>query len=219
MKFYETLQDVNCCVVLLVFFMAIIVRVKVKNFDSNYIYLFFILLLSAFIEAFSTVVYHFVTSIDNTLGIYNMYYFLVFMLFFLLFNRLLEQKYKILILTFAVIYTITSIAESTNSVNILMENQTYPYILASMFLSIIVILYFIKILKDGSVGLLVDNLYFWMSCGVLLYYLVNVPFRVVMNIYTFGEEVDYLFFIISACLKTILFALIGIGHFRFILKK
>ncbi|WP_299256074.1 hypothetical protein [uncultured Aquimarina sp.] len=63
------------------------------------------------------------------------------------------------------------------------QSQSLPYIIGAIFLLITIILYFIEILNSEEVLSAKKNLLFWISVGLLIYYVGNIPFRILRNYY------------------------------------
>lgn len=193
-----------------------VVTLSVKKIDKNFKTLLWFLLVTFLIESFSTFLYFNkdLTGIDNVLGLYNLYGMLTFGIFFYLYDNLLKNVYTKLIIGFYIIYLVIVLIEAVYSINFGTENLTFSQILASLFLSITVILYFTTILKSGTADSLFSNIYFWLSAGLLLYYTGHIPFRAVINYFTFGKTITFLFFNIQVILRIIMFILIVIGAYR-----
>ncbi|WP_147405016.1 hypothetical protein [Aquimarina sp. AD10] len=68
--------------------------------------------------------------------------------------------------------------------NYLIQSQIIPYILAALFLVTTIALYFIDIINSNTVLHVKSSLLFWISVGLLLYYISNLPFRIIRNYYT-----------------------------------
>lgn len=215
MEIYLLLSNINLvfeaialCLGMLAFF--------TKKSDYNLKILLWFLFVTVLLEAFSTIAYYNkdTIGIDNVLGLYNIYDIVSFGLFFYLYDNLLNKFKTKLVVGFYLIYLFSVLIEATYSVNFGTENLIYSQILASLFLSIIVFLYFTDILKEGNAGSLFNNIFFWLSIGLLLYHIGQIPFRVVTNFFTFQDTISFLFFNLRTILRIIMFILIAIGVYR-----
>ncbi len=115
--------------------------------------------------------------------IYNIYHVLNFTYLILLYHHYLNNKnYKritlILCLTYFLIFIINGFFE-----NYIYEFQRFPYIFAAFSLLVIIVFYFIEILNSERVLNTKGNLLFWISVGLLLYFMGNLPFRILRNYY------------------------------------
>lgn len=218
MKVYEFLNFECLFFVLLVIFCLNIYAIISTKKDANIRLLAIFLLVTVLVELFSIIIYYNqkALEVENILGFFNVYNLFSFGLFFLLYKRLLGDAFNKLIFTFIIISICCVIFESLYFTNIKNENLTYSHILLSICLSIIVVLYFTKILREGQVSKLVESVYFWLSCGLLLYHIGQVPFRVVINLFTFEGTLNYIFFNINAVLRILMLVMIGIGLYKYI---
>ncbi len=114
---------------------------------------------------------------------YNIYYAISFTYFFLLYkNYLINKKNKNCSYFFLMTYLVLLIVNGFYQ-NYIYELQIIPYIAASSFLIITISLYFIEILNSQRVLYVSKNLLFWISIGLLLYHIGNIPFRILRNYY------------------------------------
>jgi len=155
-------------------------RVPVLKFFTILLwYIFLNELLGLYIRTFIT---------DHNAIIYNIYFGINFIYFFILFRKYLSKsKFKSIVLTFLVIYIIAYILEGIFK-NYLIEFQTFAYILAALMLIVTIIFYFIEILNSDKVLVIKKNLLFWISVGLLLYYVGYIPYRIIRNFYTELEK-------------------------------
>lgn len=121
---------------------------------------------------------------DHNAIIYNVYYGIFFTYLFILFRKYLKRKkFKSVVTAFLIVYFFTFFIEGFFK-NYLIEFQTIAYVLAAVQLIIIIILYFIEILESDKVLVVGKNLLFWISVGLLLFYVGYVPYRIIRNFYT-----------------------------------
>ncbi|WP_024772282.1 hypothetical protein [Aquimarina macrocephali] len=127
--------------------------------------------------------------------IYNIYNIITFSYFFLLYRNHLKKKlYKKTVMAFFVIYLLAVLINGFYQ-NYLNQAQTTPYILASVFLIVSIIFYFIEILNSQKVLYVNKNLLFWISIGLFLYYIGIIPFRIITNSFASADSHNYLFLI------------------------
>ena len=79
--------------------------------------------------------------------------------------------------------------------NYLYEFQSIPYIIAALFTIITILLYFREILNSEKVLYTNKNLLFWIGIGLLLYFVGNIPFRILRNYYEYLTDATILFLI------------------------
>ncbi|SHI83472.1 hypothetical protein SAMN04488508_103355 [Aquimarina spongiae] len=116
--------------------------------------------------------------------LYNLYYIISFIYFLTLFrNYLMIKKNKRVVHTFLITYIILLVINGFYQ-NYIYELQIIPYIAASSFLVVTIFLYFIEILNSEKVLNVRKNLLFWISIGLLLYHIGNIPFRILRNYYS-----------------------------------
>ena len=146
---------------------------------------------------------------DNNSIIYNIYHVINFTYFLSLYRCFLKNKAKttvsILILTYFVCLFANSFYE-----NYLTSYQSIPYSVAAVSLIVAIILYFIEILNSKLVLYTDKILLFWISVGLLLYFVGTMPFRIILNYYTAINDVT-VYFLLNFALTIImnLFFIIG----------
>ncbi|WP_438710368.1 hypothetical protein ACSTS3_15305 [Aquimarina muelleri] len=115
--------------------------------------------------------------------IYNIYYCINFTYLLLIYRHYINNiKYRKLIFAFILIYYIVLIINSFFE-NYLIEFQSVPYIMAATFIITSISIYFVEILNTEKVLYVKKNLLFWISVGLLLFYIGNIPFRILRNYY------------------------------------
>lgn len=156
-----------------------------------------------------------IINFENNIGVYNIYELIIFPLLFFLYYNLIKGKNRKYILLFIIPFVVTSFIEGLFFTDYTKEYQTYPFIVGSLGLSVSVVFYFTQILEDGSFDRIRNNFFFWLSCGILIYYLGNIPFVSVVNIFDINDEVQYSFWSIAKVLAIIMYILICIGLPRY----
>ncbi|WP_298314186.1 hypothetical protein [uncultured Aquimarina sp.] len=115
--------------------------------------------------------------------IHNIYNAVNFTFFLLLYRHYFKnKKNKRLALYFSIIYLGSFIINGFFE-NYMMEYQRLPYILGALFLVISILLYFFEILNSEQVLNAKKNLLIWISFGLLIYFVGNLPFRILRNYY------------------------------------
>ena len=217
MAFYELLQDLNFLVVV-VAFLIVVLLLRKGVYEAKLKIVYWIVGLTFFVESASTLLYYTMKygmhNITNILGLYNVYYIVFFLLFFRLFHLLLLKKYQNLYFLVSIIILLLTVYEAIYLIDFKSENLTFANIFGSLSISIFVILYFIEVLQNPSENFLKNNIYFWIGCGLLLFHLGTIPFKVVTNLFTFTETVDFTFFWVRATLTILMWILFSIGLYR-----
>ncbi|AXT51487.1 hypothetical protein D1818_11815 [Aquimarina sp. BL5] len=115
--------------------------------------------------------------------IHNIYNAVNFTFFLLLYRYYFKNnKNKKLALYFSIIYLSSFIINGFFE-NYIEEYQRLPYILGALFLVISILLYFFEILNSEQVLNAKKNLLIWISFGLLIYFVGNLPFRILRNYY------------------------------------
>jgi hypothetical protein len=130
---------------------------------------------------------------ENNIIIYNIFHFINFTYLFLLFRQYVTHpSQKRWIFFFIIIYILSFI------INMFFENyfkeiQTIPYLIASVFLISSIVFYFLAILNTDKILYVSKNLLFWISVGLLIYFVGNIPFRVIRNFNNEISNIDSIF--------------------------
>ncbi len=164
------------------FLTALTSTLYLKKYNNTILKYFSILLWYTFINEFVGILIIDYYSRFNAI-IYNIYHVINFSYLLLLYrNYLTNKKYKKITLTFCIIYLIAFIINGFFE-NYIIEFNRFPYIIAALFLVVTIIFYFIEILNSEKVLNTKRNLLFWISVGLLLYFVGNLPFRILRNYY------------------------------------
>lgn len=227
MAIYLFLIDVVFWATVLVFCFALFILIYKRNtVDDNFKIVVAVLGISFLIETITIILFKNQTffGIDNVLLLYNTYYSVVYTLWLILYYRLNSFKIRSVIPLMIIFYFLTLILEGLFFLDLTVMNISAPHIVGSLCLTVAIVFYFIKILQDGSYAKLKDNIYFWISGGLLIYYLGTLPYRVVTNLFTFSwnkvsSEFDYTFFNLSFILILVMYLIFAIGFVRIIKKN
>lgn len=119
--------------------------------------------------------------IKNNSIIYNIYYVVNFTFLFSVYRNFISNKsFKKYINFFIIIYWICCV------INLFYEDcfsnaQIVPYIIASVFLIISILMYFIEILKSEQILKINRGLLFWISIGLLLFHIGYIPYKIIQK--------------------------------------
>ena len=78
----------------------------------------------------------------------------------------------------------------------ILEWSELPNIFGSLFLIVIILFYFIELLKSEQMLIFHKSLLFWISVGLLIFYACTIPFSIKMNGYALIPGIHKLFLII-----------------------
>lgn len=221
MGLYKYLQQGLNIVEFIALFLALILVLKFKG-NRKFLIVFLILLLTVLIEYTSAYLSYLIAEgriyLKSSWGLYNVYNILVYTLWFYLYSLLQTKNHRKICILAICVYLFTVFIESIFILDYTMYLQSIAHIVGSLLLAIVVILYFIDILREGSLEKLVDNPFFWISSGLLFYYVVNIPFRVVENNYLFSSETDFILIYMKLIGANVMYLLICIGIFKCLRK-
>lgn len=131
---------------------------------------------------------------SNNRWLYNAYNFITFNYWFLIFYQILK-KGKWIIVSFSLIYSLYAISIWVRYRDFFTHLERTAFILGAILLTILIMWYFIETLKSDQILTVFNQPVFWVSIGLLLYYLTIIPFRIVNNFYTLrgGTDIHHLF--------------------------
>ncbi len=125
--------------------------------------------------------------------IFNIYFFLSYTYISSLYLRIIkEPKKKRAIYLFFIIYIVSIITGGVYE-NYVTDFQSIAFITASVLIVLQVAFYFIELLNSERVLHVKKNLFFWISIGLLIFYIGNIPFRITINYYADLGGFNYLF--------------------------
>ncbi len=134
--------------------------------------------------------------------LYNIFYIISFGYLFFLYGSILKKKKKIVKYSY-IVYIITFTVYGFFT-DYLTEFQTIPYVVGASLLILAIIFYFTEILATEKVLHTKKNLLFWISVGLLLFYVGSIPFTITINYYAQIKEGISFLFAINYCLIIIL---------------
>lgn len=130
----------------------------------------------------------------NNRIIYNIYNTINFVVLLIIYRHYIQSNtFKKCILGFIATYLITLIISGFYE-NYLIVSQSAAYIVGSSFLVITIVYYFIEILNSDKVLNIQKSLLFWISVGLLLFHIGNIPFAIVSNYYADLPDLIYMFY-------------------------
>ncbi len=113
--------------------------------------------------------------------IYNFYYLITFCFLLLLYRKLVAYKnHKKWILYFTVLYFFSFFLNLFYQ-DYYTQIQAIPFIIGAISLVISIVFYFQEVLNSNEVLNIFKNLIFWISVGLLIYYIGKIPARIVTN--------------------------------------
>jgi len=178
-EFLNTLMKIGIGVEIIAAIFATIYYYKYKNtvFLRYFIYLLWYIVINELIG-------YYIRSLDlKNAIIHNIYNVINFTYLLFLYRYYLKnKKNKKTVLFFAIIYVLVFVVNGFFE-NYLIKHQRLPYILAALFLVITILLYFFEILNSEKVLHAKRNLLIWISFGLLIYFVGNLPFRILRNYY------------------------------------
>lgn len=134
---------------------------------------------------------------SNNLILYNISTTLTFLfLFFIYYQYTKEKTNKRFILYFMVLYIITLFISGFYE-NYLDQLQSIPFLLGSFLLMTSIIFYYAELLKSEQIQEINKDLLFWISVGLLIYYVGKIPFRMVRDYYANHTDFSTLFILNS----------------------
>ena len=188
---------------------AVIASIYFYKYKNTFLKYFCFLLWYAVLNDISGVLIRDYISRYNAI-IYNIYYCINFTYLFALYRHYIKNdKYKKLLLLFILFYYIILIINGFFE-NYIIEFLSLPYIAAATFIIISISIYFVEILNTEKVLYVKKNLLFWISVGLLLFYIGNIPFRILRNYYEYLTDATVLI-LLNVILATIMNSCFIIG--------
>lgn len=146
---------------------------------------------------------------DNT--IHNIYNLLFFLLFYYIYLQTVASKlFKLLIKCALAIVMIPFLWECFN-VDIVLGSFFITYIVGACLLVMCIILYFITILQSSKILVVKQDLLFWISIGLFLFYIGYLPIKVMRSMSYASTDFFNLLFLIQSCLIIVMYFCFLIG--------
>ncbi len=139
-----------------------------------------------------TVVNEFIGGIGifktNNVVIYNIYNIIFFLFFLWVFWHFIANKrFKKWILGAVIIFMLTCIINPIFQ-NFIRESQLFTYLIGACTLLFCIILYYIEILSTSQVLIINQELLFWISVGLLLFYVGYIPIKLTRVFFEFHNN-------------------------------
>ena len=122
--------------------------------------------------------------LDKNVIIYNIYHTIYFLYFFYVFWNFVKSKtYKKWIVYSVILFSIATLI-NVFIIDILEKSLMYSYITGACLIIFCIILYYIEILSDSRVLHIKEDLLFWISIGLLLFYVGYIPIKISRSFFT-----------------------------------
>ncbi len=178
-EFLNVLMKIGIGVEILAAIFATIYYYKYKNtiFLKYFIYLLWYVVINELLG-------YYIRSLDlKNAIIHNVYNVINFTYLLLLYRYNFKNKRNKKAASFFITVYILAFLINGFFENYLIEHQRLPYIISALFLVITILLYFFEILNSEQVLHAKKNLLIWISFGLLIYFVGNLPFRILRNYY------------------------------------
>ncbi|WP_157418002.1 hypothetical protein [Aequorivita capsosiphonis] len=150
-------------------------------------------------------------EIITNVGLFNIYYLFYFSFFFYVFMKVIEEKrfkryIKIGIIFFWIIYLSDLIFT-----DIFTESFIRSYIAGAGILIFCILLYYISILQSSLVLVVKNDLLFWISVGLFLFYIGYIPIKIIKSWYYVYDDFFQMLLIIQFSLIIVMYSFFLIG--------
>ncbi|WP_432411159.1 hypothetical protein [Rasiella sp. SM2506] len=164
-----------------------------KKYSHTYLRFFPWLLLYVFLnEVFAEYIHEkFYTNVVQY-NLYNMIFFLYF--YFVFYKNAQRKQYKKYIAFASVCFVLASIINLFYE-SFLYDPQLLAYIVGACVLIFCIILYFIEILFTPQILIVKRDLLFWVSIGLLLFYVGYIPIKVTRHFFDSDAENPFMILI------------------------
>lgn len=171
----------------------------------------FILLFTVLTEFFGGYLKVVYSDVFSNVIIFNVYYLIYFTFFFYLFMKVIEEKrfkryIKICIAVFWIFYLSDLVFT-----DIFDDSFTRSYIAGASGLIFCIILYYISILQSSLVLIIKNDLLFWMSVGLFLFYIGYIPIKIMKTWFYESDNFFSLLLIIQFSLIIVMYLFFLIG--------
>ncbi|PKV49380.1 hypothetical protein ATE84_1402 [Aquimarina sp. MAR_2010_214] len=134
---------------------------------------------------------------SNNLILYNISTTSTFLFLFFIYHwHTKEKTSKRFIKYFITLYIITLFICGFYE-NYLVQLQSIPFLLGAFLLMISIIFYYAELLKSEQMQEIKKEFLFWISAGLLIYYMGITPFSIVRNYYASQNEPSIIFILNS----------------------
>lgn len=193
----------------IVFILAIYKFPLYKNTSLKFIPL--ILFFTIITEFFGEYIKEEYGDVLSNIALFNVYYLAYFTFFFYVFLKVIDEasfkKYiKISIVVFWLFYLSDLIFT-----DIFRESFTRAYITGAAGLIFCIILYYISILQSSLVLVVKNDLLFWISVGLFLFYIGYIPIKIIKSWYYQFDSFFQILLIIQFSLIIVMYSFFLIG--------
>ncbi len=144
---------------------------------------------------------------QNNIWLYNAYTITSFSFYFYWYSTILERKGpKIAIPIFVAVFVIVAVASLF--VQKWLEYHSYTFATGALFVLVLTVIHFYQLLRSDEVLNIKHKLSFWISTGLLLFYMGMIPLMLLSKYLGFGGGSYY---IILVSLNAILYGCYIIG--------
>lgn len=151
------------------------------------------------------------TYLFKNIIIFNVYYLLYFSFFFYVFMRVIEKrKFKQYIKICIVIFWVIYLSDLVFT-DIFTQSFLRSYIAGAGVLIFCIILYYISILQSPLVLVVKNDLLFWISVGLFLFYVGYIPIKIMKSWYYQYDSFFQLLLIIQFSLIIVMYSFFLIG--------
>lgn len=150
-----------------------------KYFKTNLKYFLFLLILTFGIELYYTISKTISGKAPNNALVYNILDLIKYCYYFFLFYTFVKRiRFRKIILSIGIVYLLSVIIEFGFVINLNESNafNSYSFSFGALLLAISIGLYIIELLKSDEVLFIKKSLLFWISSGLLIYYVGALPF-------------------------------------------
>ncbi|OAB78594.1 hypothetical protein [Cochleicola gelatinilyticus] len=127
----------------------------------------------------------------NNVVIYNVFNVIYFLFFYYVFYNVIRKiRYRNWIVIGICLFLLSSIINLFYE-NFLFESQLLSYAIGAVVLLFCIILYFIEVLTTSRILLVNQEIVFWISIGLLLFYVGYLPIKFTRNVYAFESANTY----------------------------
>jgi len=147
----------------------------------------------------------------NNVVLYNIYSFIYFLYLYYVFWDFVESKvYKRWIVYCICIFLLASLINAFTA-NFIFEDQLIAYIIGACLVIFCIILYYIEILSDSRVLHIKEDLLFWVSIGLLLFYVGYIPIMISREFFSNNSDLFVTLFNVQRILIIIMNSCFIIG--------
>jgi len=148
---------------------------------------------------------------DKNAIMYNVYNTICFLYFFYVFWNFIKSKaYKKWIVYSVILFSIVTLI-NVFIIDVFERSLMYSYITGACLIIFCIILYYIEILSDSRVLHIKEDLLFWISIGLLLFYVGYIPIRISRGFFTTDMDVFLTLFNVQRALIIVMYSCFIIG--------